>query len=31
MEEDGKEGRYEDDVGGMRGVKEWICAMAEVK
>lgn len=26
MEEDGKGGSYEDDIGGMRGVKEWICA-----
>lgn len=26
MEEDGKEGSYEYDVGEMRGVKEWICA-----
>lgn len=24
-EEDGKGGSYEDDIGGMRGVKEWIC------
>lgn len=25
-EEDGKEGSYQDDVGGMRRVKGWTCA-----